>query len=60
VNGLLERTVEKRWSIEQLDFDIFGRLRKVVSIEGQLLEFGSRYDYQIKACQFIHFLMLNF
>lgn len=52
--------MEKRWSIEQLDFDIFGRLRKVVSIEGQLLEFGNRYDYQIKACQFIHFLMVNF
>lgn len=60
LNGLLDRTMENRFSVMQIDYDIFRRVRRMMTIEEQLLKIGSCYEYQIKICQFIHFLMVNF
>lgn len=44
----------------QLDLNVFRRVRRMCVIEEQLLRIGSCYEYQIKLCQFIHFLMVNY
>jgi hypothetical protein len=47
-------------SIMQLDLDVFRRVRRMCVVEEQLVRIGSCYEYQIKLCQFIHFLMTNY
>jgi hypothetical protein len=46
--------------VSQIDLELFRRVKRVAGIEGQLRLIGSRYEHQIKVCQFIHFLMNNF
>ena len=60
VRGMLDMDVNQRLDIEQYDMTVFTRLPLPRDPAIQLEAFLHKYDLQVKLCQFINFLTVNY